>query len=442
MDVRGAARTVALQFPPLRRLYDHARFLQDRAKSLEDDARSLQHRTTSLEDHVRSLEDRATSLQNRATSLQEDLAVSEARRRGEAPINYNFRKLHLLITNRCDFTCVMCAIIHGNKSTLSEATVRGLIEDADALDFDQVEISGGEPYYVPYFKSVIEDYGGKIKPMLKICTNAYSLEPPLINRLAGRKRLHFQVSFDGTGAVHNAIRVQNRYDAFSRSESNFRALADAGLAVSLNTVIQRHNVGNLLATYRHFRDVPYLFHGFGLVELDSWDYAKNCLLPEQIEPLASELEALIAEAKADEQQVGIDSNMVAHIRSMATSSASAAADFPMHAGYGCTVPFSHVIVDTRGAIYPCIHGDWGDRNAFNVHQGRLAEILFSSTYIERSRHAVRIDGCSGCSTACYFHDPVFRRKCMHPTAFDIAQRDAQRDFLRHQKSPQVEMRSA
>jgi hypothetical protein len=63
MDVRGAARTVALQFPPLRRLYDHARFLQDRAKSLEDDARSLQHRTTSLEDHVRSLEDRAASLQ-------------------------------------------------------------------------------------------------------------------------------------------------------------------------------------------------------------------------------------------------------------------------------------------------------------------------------------------------------------------------------------------
>jgi hypothetical protein len=183
----------------------------------------------------------------------------------------------------------------------------------------------------------------------------------------------------------------------------------------------------LLSTYRHFRDVPYLFHGFGLVELSSWDYALNCLLPEQIEPLANELEALIAEARTDEQNVGLDSNMVAHIRS---TSASAAADFPMHAGYGCTVPFSHVIVDARGAIYPCIHGDWGDRNAFNVHQGRLADTLFSSTYIERSRRAVQIDGCAGCTTACYFHDPVFRRKCEHPTAFDISQRDAQRDFLR------------
>jgi len=348
------------------------------------------------------------------------------------PVNYNFLKLHVLITNRCNFTCGMCSIIHNGKSTLSESQVRSLIADADELGFDEVEISGGEPYYLPYFKPVIEDYAGKIKPTVKICTNGYSLDRALIDRLAGRKRLHFQVSFDGTGDVHNAIRVQKRYDAFSKSEQNFRALAEAGLSVSLNTVIQRSNVGNILSTYRHFRDVGYLFHGFNFVEDGSWDYDKNRLLPDQIDDLVAELETLVAESKVDGKVVALESNMISHFKEMKASGSVVqdASQFPLHPGYGCTVPFSIAIVHPDGTVVPCFHFSWPNSADFNLGQRRLKDIVFSPEYIERSRRAVQIDGCKGCTTACYFHDPVFRRKCMHPTAFDLALRDAQRDFLR------------
>src|SRR5262249_30134807 len=155
-----------------------------------------------------------------------------------ASANYQFCKLHVLVTNRCNFTCGMCSIIHQARDALTEQQLRGLIEAADQLGFDEIEISGGEPYYLPYFRKVLEDYAGSTQATLKVCTNAFQMDEGLVRTLAGRPRLHFQVSFDGTRDVHNDIRVQNRYDAFPRSDRNLRLLAEAGIMTSLNTVIQ------------------------------------------------------------------------------------------------------------------------------------------------------------------------------------------------------------
>jgi MoaA/NifB/PqqE/SkfB family radical SAM enzyme len=345
------------------------------------------------------------------------------------PPNYQFRKLHVLVTNRCNFTCGMCSIIHESRGALTEEQLRGLIEAADQLGFDEIEISGGEPYYLPYFRKVLEDYAGNTEVKLKVCTNAFHLDEALVRTLAGRPRLHFQVSFDGTREVHNAIRVQNRYDAFPRSDRNFRLLADAGIMTSLNTVIQRHNVGNLLDTYRYFRDVPYLFHGFGIVEADTWDFASNDLLPEQLEPLAEELEQLCAEAKRDGKNVGIGQEMIAHIRNRNRGAEdSRRPSFPLHPGYGCSVPWSIVVVNQHGHVYPCLHTDWGDTSRFTIKDSSLTDVLFSREYIQRSRRRVAIHGCEGCTTACYFHDPVFRRKCLNPTPYDIGLREAADTF--------------
>jgi MoaA/NifB/PqqE/SkfB family radical SAM enzyme len=348
------------------------------------------------------------------------------------PANYQFRKLHVLLTNRCNFTCGMCSIIHEARGALTEQQLRGLIESADQLGFDEIEISGGEPYYLPYFRKVLEDYAGNTEVKLKVCTNAFHLDEALVRTLAGRPRLHFQVSFDGTREVHNAIRVQNRYDAFPRSDRNLRLLADAKIMTSLNTVIQRHNVGNLLDTYRYFRDVPYLFHGFGIVEADTWDFANNDFLPEQLAPLADELEQLQAEAKRDGKNVGLGQEMIAHIRNRGRddSQRPAAPAFPLHPGYGCSVPWSIVVVDQHGHVFPCLHTDWSDASRFTIKDSSLPDVLFSREYIARSRRRVAIHGCEGCTTACYFHDPVFRRKCLNPTASDIALREAQRRYLR------------
>jgi len=266
---------------------------------------------------------------------------------------------------------------------------------------------------------------------LKICTNAFQLDDALISSLAGRRHLLFQVSFDGIGAIHNAIRVQSRYDAFSRRDRNIRLLAQAGIAVSINTVIQRHNVGNILETYRHFRDLPYLFHGFGIVEADTWDFANNDFLPEQLAPLADELEQLQAEARHDGKNVGVGQEMISHIRNRRDPGPENGQhpSFPLHAGYGCSVPWSIVIVDQHGCVFPCLHTEWGDTSRFTIKDRPLTDILFSPEYVERSRRRVAIHGCEGCTTACYFHDPVFRRKCLNPTPYDIALRDAQRRYL-------------
>jgi MoaA/NifB/PqqE/SkfB family radical SAM enzyme len=412
-ELREAAKSIALQLPPVRRVYDQAQ------------------RSGAENEELRS---RLTKTESEVALLRRALGAS-----------HRFRKLQILLTSRCNLTCVMCNSIHLKKAALAEAEVRGLIEDGDVLGFDLIEISGGEPYYLKYFSAVIEDYAGKIAPNIRILSNAYSLDKELIGQLAGRSRLAFQVSFDGTRDVHNFIRVQNRYDAFSKSDENFRLLSKAGLGVSLQTVIQRHNVGNLLDTYRHFRDVPYKHHGFGIVEEGSWDYDNNCLLPVQANQLADELEQILAEAKADGQPVGIDGNMIAHLRSLSRAKKhnKQAEHFPLHAGYGCTVPFSIVIVDQEGLVYPCFHyhpaagGELRDMvvrsshlSEFSIKGRRLVDVMFSQAYIARSMQMTAIDGCEGCTTSCYFHDHDFARKCKQPTPEDIAQRDAQRDFLR------------
>jgi hypothetical protein len=50
--------------------------------------------------------------------------------------------------------------------------------------------------------------------------------------------------------------------------------------------------------------VPYLFHRFGIVEQGSWNFADNDFFPEQLEPLADELEQLLREAKHDQKNAG------------------------------------------------------------------------------------------------------------------------------------------
>src|SRR5262249_34130566 len=135
------------------------------------------------------------------------------------------------------------------------------------------------------------------------------------------------------------------------------------------------NVGNLLETYRHFKDVDYLFHGFCVVVPGSWDYERNRLLPDQVDNLADELQTLLTESQNEGKiAAGIDSNLLAHIRQMKPNSyVEKAAEFPLHAGYGCSVPFSIAIVKPDGYVFPCFDAPWPDPADFNVEQQRLKE---------------------------------------------------------------------
>lgn len=420
----GLVKALARAVPPVRRLHDAV---------IEANAENLALR--------RDLE--ATKFKR--DKIRDALDVATGAK-------HTFCKLMILLTSRCNFTCVMCNSIHLAKATLTEKEVRNLIQDADTFGFDQIEISGGEPYYLKYFSSVIEDFAGKISPTIRVLTNAYSLDEKLIDRLAGRPRLSFQVSFDGTGDVHNWIRVQKRYDAFSKSDRNLRLLSQAGLGVSVQTVIQRHNVGNLLETYRHFRDVPYLHHGFGIVEEGSWDYENNYILPEQSEALADELEEIMVEARADHKPIGLGENMIDHLRER--SNEAQQEEFPLHPGYGCTVPYSIVIVDQDTLVYPCFHyhpitgHEHREMVAAREYQGqfsikgrRLADVIFSPAYLERSRRMTQIDGCEGCTTTCYFNDDNFKRKSNEPNLEDLRLRDAQREFLRRYRAEHTGSRS-
>lgn len=59
-----------------------------------------------------------------------------------------FANCKFFLPRAATLTSVMCNSIHLKKAVPTEQEVRNLIEDGDALGFDMIEISGGEPYYL------------------------------------------------------------------------------------------------------------------------------------------------------------------------------------------------------------------------------------------------------------------------------------------------------
>jgi len=163
------------------------------------------------------------------------------------------------VTLGCNLHCDHCLSGSGpghqlpNELTTAEA--RAFIRELDGMDVFQVNIGGGEPFVRDDFMGLLSELTGRGLPTC-ISTNGTRLDAETLDRLEAMDPLYLQVSLDGLRQGNDAIRGEGVYDAVVDSLAR---LESRDIGTTVNTVVTRHNVGDLPDIYDLARE-----HGAGL----------------------------------------------------------------------------------------------------------------------------------------------------------------------------------
>lgn len=160
----------------------------------------------------------------------------------------SLRYLELQITDACNLRCKHCYIGDGSGRELSVEQVRRLLAEFEEMQGLRVLISGGEP--------LIHSGWDRINEMLPefflrtvLFTNGLLLTQEKIGALNVDE---LQVSIDGLESSHDLLRGPG---TFRRSMETVRHALDAGVAVSISTMVHRRNLDELGSLEQKFRDM-------------------------------------------------------------------------------------------------------------------------------------------------------------------------------------------
>ena len=153
----------------------------------------------------------------------------------------------LMITRRCNLTCLHCSAsadqFEGDDLTTKDLLT--LVAELSRHKVLRLALTGGEPLLHPDFftiASAVIDH----RMALQINTNATLVSPEIVDKLASlRRRPFISVSVDGvTAGTHDRIRGAG---SFERVMSGVRLLTAAGLRVRPFVVVSRLNYHELPA---------------------------------------------------------------------------------------------------------------------------------------------------------------------------------------------------
>jgi Fe-coproporphyrin III synthase len=176
-------------------------------------------------------------------------------------------------TRRCNLACAHCYSSSGPgvRQTLDLALLSACVDDAAALGYRQLAVSGGEPLLYPALGELLAR--ARRRGMLtSITTNGMLATAERWQPLA-RWIDVVAISIDGTPSEHDAIR--GRSGAFAAAVRNLEVIRASGVPFGLIFTLTQHNVDSLdfvvrLAAHHGARSVqvhPLTLHGRAATEL-------------------------------------------------------------------------------------------------------------------------------------------------------------------------------
>jgi len=147
----------------------------------------------------------------------------------------SLRYLEVQLTSRCNLACRHCYLGPAKPADLEPRRLYSVLDELDAMQGLRVLLSGGEPLLYPAFPELNErvlDYGFRSV----LLTNGILLDQTLAR---GLRVPEVQISLDGMSAGHEALRGRG---SFARAVKAARAVVEAGLDLSLATMVHRANL--------------------------------------------------------------------------------------------------------------------------------------------------------------------------------------------------------
>jgi MoaA/NifB/PqqE/SkfB family radical SAM enzyme len=152
----------------------------------------------------------------------------------------------------CNLRCAYC--VTGTPSAAARAPLdlplfTRRVDEAAALGFRQVALTGGEPLLHPDIVPMIRYAAARIPTI--VLTNGMPVTPPLLTGLEGvdRQRLTFQVSLDSdTPSIHDALRGRG---SWAGAVDCLAVLAEHGHTLAVRATLDGQGEGALDALKRY-----------------------------------------------------------------------------------------------------------------------------------------------------------------------------------------------
>lgn len=153
---------------------------------------------------------------------------------GKSPVP-SLRYLEWLITFRCNLSCHHCYLGASQNTDFPEDLIEPLLREFSDMGGLRIMVTGGEPTLYPFFSrlnQIIPDYPVRFVLLSNGLTMDHSIA----------KKLNFhevQLSLDGLEQGHDSIRGKG---SFKKVQSAMKAVTDAGLDLSVATMIHKGNL--------------------------------------------------------------------------------------------------------------------------------------------------------------------------------------------------------
>ena len=167
---------------------------------------------------------------------------------------YRLRSAVWEITLACCFSCAYCGSSGGKarKDELTTEECLSVAEQLSALGCRRVSMIGGEVFMRPDWPVIVKALTDR---NISVCiiTNGYVITDQILQTLKECKIESVAVSVDGPEDVHDAFRQSGSY---ARALDTIRALADAGVPVSVISALRADNVPRLPEFYETLKNYP------------------------------------------------------------------------------------------------------------------------------------------------------------------------------------------
>lgn len=154
-------------------------------------------------------------------------------------ISERLTRIHVYLTNRCNFNCVHCYVIRPEVYSITYKEMELILRKLAELKVTSLSISGGEPFMHDNLVEMLRlmyDYGFKVTSIL---TNGSLISETVAARI---REMHgdvrFYVSLDGLEREHVTFRrIPTR--VYGVILENIKLLKKLGFEVAVNTMLHR-----------------------------------------------------------------------------------------------------------------------------------------------------------------------------------------------------------
>lgn len=151
------------------------------------------------------------------------------------------RVVFLELTKKCNLKCKHCYLGDSNdiKTPNNDLEIDNLISQIDELGVMEVQLTGGEPFLVPYMPKVIQELQKRMIPC-SIFTNGTIMPENFLEYLSKNNNgLIFYISLDGFPEVHDFFR--GKTGTYQKTVETIKKLLKLNCDVRINTSVGRHN---------------------------------------------------------------------------------------------------------------------------------------------------------------------------------------------------------